>query len=90
MKDKHTPGPWIYDMGFVVAQEPVGDVYLATAEESAANGVLMAAAPELLQAARWAVEDWDENVAKGRDRISVEMIEHLRAAIALAVVVKST
>jgi hypothetical protein len=63
---KHTPKPWRKDMQFVVADDPTGehpDIYIAeivvadeesryvlSEDEQDANGRLIAAAPELLDA----------------------------------------
>jgi len=60
----HTPGPWDYDMDYIVAPDPNGrhpDIYIAeiahrddedripTPEQQDANRRLIAAAPELLE-----------------------------------------
>lgn len=62
---RHTPGPWDYDMDYIVAPDPVGrhpDIYIAeiahsddegriaSPEQQDANRRLIAAAPELLEA----------------------------------------
>ena len=67
----HTPGPWEYDRGFIVAPDPGGrhaDIYvaetvhaddegrIASPEELDANGRLIASAPELLQALDYLLE----------------------------------
>jgi hypothetical protein len=64
---QHTPGPWDYDMDYIVAPDPNGrhpDIYIAeiadsddegrvaTIEQQDANRRLIAAAPELLKALR--------------------------------------
>ncbi len=61
----HTPGPWDYDMDYIVAPDPHGvhpDIYIAeiahdddegriaTPEQRDANRRLIAGAPELLEA----------------------------------------
>ena len=62
---RHTPGPWSHEWQFIVAPDPAGihpDIYIAeiaetddegrvaTPEQQAANGCLIAAAPQLLRA----------------------------------------
>jgi hypothetical protein len=61
----HTPGPWDYDMDFIVAPDPTGaypDIYIAeiahaddegriaSPQQQDANRHLIAAAPDLLEA----------------------------------------
>jgi hypothetical protein len=63
--DSYTPGPWDYDMEFIVAPDPGGrhpDIYIAeiahsdeegriaSPQQQDANRRLIAAAPELLEA----------------------------------------
>jgi hypothetical protein len=53
-----TPGPWTYQLGQIIADGPKGVLELATVNGEAeygplnqeANGLLMAAAPEMLEA----------------------------------------
>lgn len=51
---KHPPGPWIYDetWGLIVTKE---GTEIAACHSTKANGVLLSAAPELLDASKWAV-----------------------------------
>jgi hypothetical protein len=71
---KHTPGPWQQSWQFIVAPDPGGihpDIYLAEIaeedsdgriappEQQAANGRLIAAAPDLLAACRMVVARWE-------------------------------
>jgi hypothetical protein len=71
---QHTPGPWAYDMDFIVAPDPSGrhpDIYIAeiadsdeegriaSLEQQDANRKLIAAAPRLLDACRMVVERWE-------------------------------
>lgn len=70
----HTPGPWGQAWQFIVAPDAEGvhpDLYIAeiaeedgegrvaSSEQRAANGRLIAAAPELLAACRMVVERWE-------------------------------
>lgn len=70
----HTPGPWHQEWNFIVAPDPAGDypdIYIAEiAEEDdegrvappdhqIANGMLIAAAPELLGACLMVVDRWE-------------------------------
>lgn len=67
----HTPGPWDYDMDYIVAPDPNGvhrDIYIAeiahaddegriaSPEQQDANRRLIAAAPELLEALDYLLE----------------------------------
>jgi hypothetical protein len=69
----HTPGPWQSDGQFIVAPDPSGihpDIYIAemvetddegrmaASEQQAANATLIAAAPDLLEAAQLVLERW--------------------------------
>jgi hypothetical protein len=71
---KHTPGPWKQDWQFIVAPDPNGihaDIYIAeiaeedcdgriaSPEQQAANGQVIAAAPDLLAACRMIVARWE-------------------------------
>ena len=81
MKTQHTPGPWTVDNQYI--HGPDGIRFLAVAGDGAgqANARLIAAAPELLAAARLAVA-WSEQVpAPYRDWPHVAAA---RAAIAKA------
>jgi hypothetical protein len=66
----HTPGPWINDNGLVYGKNteflgaPSWDIYDASewpghAEEAQANAKLIAAAPDLLEACRYAYAEMD-------------------------------
>lgn len=70
----YTPGPWEFDLHFIVAPDPAGlhpDIYIAEIPESdnegrvasdeqqLANRQLIAAAPELLEACRMVVTRWE-------------------------------
>ena len=54
MMKKNTPGPWIYDetWGLIVTKD---GKEIAACHSTNANGVLLSAAPELLDASKWAV-----------------------------------
>ena len=85
---KHTPGPWssnhltsaplkkwslkVKKGRRVIAEVPCQDYTTWT------NARLIAAAPDLLEALRAAVADWDEEVSRGR------WLDTARAAIAKA------
>ena len=71
----HTPGPWSHEWGYIVAPDPKGihpDIYIddlagiddegrvPSDAQQKANGRLLAAAPQLLAAARLVVERWCE------------------------------
>lgn len=68
---RYTPGPWEYDMDYIVAPDPNGrhpDIYIAeiahtddegrtaTPQQQDANRRLIAAAPELLEALDYLLE----------------------------------
>jgi hypothetical protein len=72
---RHTPGPWSHDWQFIVAPDPAGihpDIYIAeiaetdedgrvaTPEQQAANGCLLAASPRLLKALETAEQAIEE------------------------------
>jgi len=64
---KHTPGPWFYDEDFQLIETDDGQ-FLASMKFSqspavgaaGANGKLIAAAPELLQALREIADDYED------------------------------
>lgn len=93
MSKQHTPGPWVVGnqdpLNFGVRRgqgtEPIGFVYgpsfperSEVGQRALANARLIAAAPDLLEALRAAVADWDEEVSRGR------WLDAARAAIAKA------
>lgn len=95
---QHTPGPWTYDMGFIVAPDPNGihlDIYIAeiareddegriaSDEEQIVNAALIAAAPELLAALMGLLESPDLNLCH-LERGTLDAIEQARTAITLA------
>ena len=60
----HTPGPWIFTNTEITAKD--GDLFVAKVTDfrnstgrQAANGRLIAAAPELLEALQWLLNDPD-------------------------------
>jgi hypothetical protein len=70
----HTPGPWESSWQFIVAPDPNGiqpDIYIAeivetddegraaAPEQQRANAHLIAAAPELLEAAEEVIANWE-------------------------------
>jgi len=71
----HTPGPWRHDWQFIVAPDSAGihlDIYIAeiaetdedgrvaSPEQQEANARLIAAAPDLLEAAELVIARWSE------------------------------
>ena len=86
---KHTAGPWKFNDGYVRAEDgtPVADVRLDNPkEEEDANAALIAAAPELLEAAKKAldcIKGFDTAFADG-DGDKLEEVRLLEAAIAKA------
>ena len=88
----HTPGPWVIIGRSIYQVEEVGGREVVhgngikgrdDANEAAANARLLAAAPELLEALKWAIHHV-ENVfalAGPHDR-ELPQLEHARAAIA--------
>ena len=75
MRDKHTPGDWTFDHGFIVAPDPSGkhaDIYiaeivtqdsegrLAPEDQHFPNGDLLAAAPALLAGGDAVVAAWEK------------------------------
>lgn len=89
----HTPGPWQHEWHFIVAPDRSGwhpDIYIAEIagedsdgriappEEQAANGRLLAAAPDLLSACRLVVDRWEHGDL-------AEAARACDAAVALAV-----
>jgi hypothetical protein len=86
MTTKHTPGPWTYDKkdGSIGTQDGLtvtAGAYGYDIACSDADGVLMAAAPELLEALQSIVNFWDEQVPTVHVN---EMHIAARAAIAKA------
>jgi hypothetical protein len=94
MSNSHTPGPWwVDDDGFIAAGS--GDDYVTIAEglapsddldEICANLTLLAAAPDLLQAARCALADLEGILPEfepsgNREHPAWQTIDELRAAI---------
>jgi hypothetical protein len=94
MCNSHSPGPWwVDDDGFIAAGS--GDNYVTIAEglapsndldEITANLALLAAAPDLLQAARCALADLEGILPEfepsgDREHPAWQTIEELRAAI---------
>ena len=74
---KPTPGPWKRKIKSVLI--PIAPYEWAEAYGgSIANARLIAAAPDLLEALRAAVADWDEEVSRGR------WLDAARAAITKA------
>jgi hypothetical protein len=74
MTTAHTPGPWQSDGRFITAADPLrihSDVYIAEIVETdddgrivrrlqrSANADLIAAAPELLEAAEQVIANWE-------------------------------
>ena len=89
-KSKHTPGPWVVERGLVYNHICVegGDVGRASGcvdknETARANACLMAAAPDLLEAAQFFLS-YEEATHEEREWIIRSAISHFKAAIAKA------
>jgi hypothetical protein len=98
MSGQHTPGPWEYTKaassgdrgihaeGTGIFAEAFADIRRAGENNSAealANARLIAAAPDLLEALRWAAQNADQSEA-GRDDDWYAGLDRVRAAIAKA------
>jgi hypothetical protein len=99
---RHTPGPWDYDMDYIIAPDPDGqhpDIYIAeiahsddegrvaSLEQQDANRRLIAAAPELLEALDYLLEqtvDMDLKYGIGLSEGETEARAKALAAIARA------
>src|ERR1700730_11744210 len=91
---EHTPGPWRYVSGVIVADIPDGnlmrhnaaiaDIMAAWKSSSAmhANGELIAAAPDLLAALQALVTDWSLVPPKDQVPDEINVDAHWEAAIA--------
>lgn len=93
---KHTPGPWIADdnegssvwkiysrmspSGHGIAGPCVAEV-IGDSAEADANSNLIAAAPELLEAAKDVITRWDSPLWK-MEEYTAEFINRLREAVA--------
>lgn len=87
MKTKHTPGPWAFREGsephyqaLVYNEENGEDVAITYHDDGATNAKLIAAAPELLEAAEWALTELREPEHSTADTIH-ETIQKLQQAI---------
>ncbi len=84
---QHTPGPWRYDSGKIWTPRGwwVANVYEDMEEDiKGANGLLLAAAPDLLEALMMAVSALGRSDYIQMDGDSFDVIEVSRAAIAKA------
>ncbi len=85
----HTPGPWTYkatagNHDFAVYPEEAGRDVALVREFHEANARLIAAAPDLLEVARWVV-DWFGNMQeKNMEPEEFEVLAEARSAIAKA------
>lgn len=80
MQLKHTPGPWREDMGFIYAGESsqmVCDVDTVN-DDWEANARLIAAAPAMLDALKYARAMLDQSVLEQRERSEDETRAALR------------
>lgn len=85
MSTKHTHGPWQahHDHGWLVVESNNGDMYIkvekgSAAQKHMADALLIAAAPDLLQALQSMVDYY------GTASANVEALESARAALAKA------
>jgi hypothetical protein len=91
----HTPGSWEHDGQFIIAPDPNGihsDIYiaeiveadeegrLAPTEQQVANARLIAAAPELLEACRMVVDNWERGDLAAAARACDAAVEMATAA----------
>lgn len=92
METKHTPGPWHIGMApgpiiYGEKGEQIASLFprMVPQDENSANARLIVAVPDMLDAAEFAADVWDE-VAQWRDlsEEEIEAREGLRAAIAKA------
>lgn len=88
MSTKHTPGPWSYHRGVdyihVVAEDgPITGDLRYPCDDDEANHRLIAAAPELLEAVRDALEEF-HHPGSARYSRGKDITEVLEAAIAKA------
>jgi len=96
MSAQHTPGPWVLEGHWSIDDKPMGGwistktpmplfelgPVLGAPEEMQANARLIAAAPDLLQALKWFIDDID-----GTHTVMVDFdanVDAARAAIAKA------
>ncbi len=88
--NKHTPGPWRLDGPHVVgdnehsAKVRVAKVAYTNTNVGKANARLIAAAPDLLEAARWAATQLGYKHRTNHNTEYCDGIDALRAAIARA------
>ena len=96
----HTPGPWDYDMDYIVAPDPDGrhpDIYIAeiahaddegriaSPRQQDANRRLIAAAPELLEALDYLLEQTvDMDLKYGIELSEGEEVARAKALSAIA------
>ena len=69
-KTKHTPGPWIYTFTGVVYDTK--ETFIANFNREA-NGKLMAAAPDLLEACRFVVKALDR-LGTEREMLTLQVV----------------
>lgn len=83
MKATHTPGPWVYQDGYIVAGSwPYGDNVCGIDHDLRrgtpdANGSLIAAAPDLLAALLSVLDEY-------RDGYGLRCVDQVRAAVTKA------
>ena len=85
-KSAHTPGPWKYEGDEVYSPAAYQSVCMVLlTDDAAANGALIAAAPELLQALQGLLyAPWDRDALMGGS-LQMQAMANARAAIAKAI-----
>ena len=82
----HTPGPWSFDGDYVESLALLKPLSVATLADcghsTEGNGILIAAAPELLAALKRLLPLWEESI--GWEEDYMDMADDARAAIAKA------
>ena len=82
----HTPGPWSFDGDYVESLALLKPLSVATLADcghsTEGNGILIAAAPELLAALKRLLPLWEESI--GWEKCYMGMADDARAAIAKA------
>ena len=82
----HTPGPWSFDGDYVESLALLKPLSVATLADcghsTEGNGILIAAAPDLLSALKRLLSLWEESI--GWEKVYMDMADDARAAIAKA------
>jgi len=79
---KHTPGPWAVDLAAETVTGSNGNIVVYEMNTNEADAILIAAAPDLLEACVQAMQDFDN--AKYAEDMSFAWAAEMTAAIAKA------